>query len=199
MRHSSIAAALAFVVLPVVAQAQSTPSQPRFEVGTGIAADAWFSDGWSEGLVDLRLTGRLTRRFAVEFVTDLLARDLAPDHLYGLYVIQGTFLVHESAPRDLSVLATFGGLGGFERTRVRAMHDVAPDGRVWDYPARTYSEFSHPTEIVGGMAVQKVLGKHVAVRGDAQIVVCAYGEGAGFRGAIGLSVPLGHYPTATAR
>jgi hypothetical protein len=139
------------------------------------------------------VTGRLTPRFGIEFVTDILANDLSADRAYGVYILQGAYLVRGSRSGGLAVFATFGGLGGFERYRSRGGSWTAPDGQVYTWPAESRTEVYPATELVGGVAVQKVVAKYLAVRGDAQLIVCPHGAGVGMRLAAGVSVPLGSY------
>lgn len=194
-------AAVVFTAIPALAQdPPAARGLPRVEVGLGAGSGLWFGEEGALGALDLRITGRVTRRFGLEFVTDVFTSGLSADHVYGAYILEGTYLVHDSAAHDLGVSVTFGGLGGFERYRSHGGSWEAPDGRVYQWPAYTRTRFSGLTEIVGGIAVQKVLASHLAVRGDAQLIICPHGAGVGMRLAGGVSVPLGSYgPYAAAR
>jgi hypothetical protein len=190
-------AAVVLAAIPATAQvAPATRSLPRVEFGIGAGSASWFGEGHSLGAVDLRVTARLTRRFGVEFVTDVLTRRLSADRIYGIYILQGTYLAYQNAAGDLGLLATFGALGGFESYHTSGGSWTAPDGTVYGWPAASRTEVGPLTELVGGLAVQKVLARHLALRADAQVIVCAYGEGVGLRLAGGVSVPIGHYGTA---
>jgi len=187
-------AAVVIVAVPAFAQPPAAArTLPRIEFGLGAASGLWLGEAGNLGAIDLRITGRLTPRFGLEFLTDVLADEISVDHLYGLYILQGTYLVHGNAAGDLAVLATFGGLGGFERYRSRGGSWTGPDGKVYEWSAYSRTRISGLTELVGGVAVQKVVAKYLAVRGDAQLIVCPHGAGVGMRLAAGVSVPLGSY------
>jgi hypothetical protein len=69
---------------------------------------------------------------------------------------------------------------------------------VYEWSGYSRTRISGLTEIVGGVAVQKVLASHLAVRGDAQLIACPHGAGVGMRLAGGVSVPLGSYGSRAA-
>jgi hypothetical protein len=189
-------AAIALTAAPALAQGQpAAAGPPRVEIGLGAGSGSWLAEAENIGAFDLRITGRLTPRFGLEFVTDILAEELSTSRVYGLYIVQGTWLVRGHAAGGLALFATFGGLGGFERFRSSGGTWAGPDGHVYAWPASSRTRVSPLTEFVGGMAVQKVLARHLAVRGDAQLIVCPHGAGAGLRLAGGVSVPLGPYRT----
>jgi len=191
-------AAVVFTAIPALAQdPPAARSLPRVEVGLGAGSGLWFGEDASVGVLDLRVTGRLTRRFALEFVTDLLTGERGTGSVYGVYIAQGAYLAHYNAAARLDVLVTFGALGGFERYRSRGGSWTSPEGQVYEWPAYSRTRVSGLTEIVGGIAVQKVLASHLAVRGDAQLIICPHGAGVGMRLAGGVSVPLGSYGTRT--
>jgi hypothetical protein len=190
---------LAFVVVAgvvsapalVAAQSAEAAAAPRVEFGVGLATGGWFG-GQTAATIDLRATGRVTRRLAIEFVADVATRELGTDRLYGFYVLQGRWLLHEAAS-EWRVFATFGGIGAFQRYAFPEYRFIAPDGSVYSSPARTYRDITRPTEIVGGVAVEKTLTRHLAARADAQVIVCPHGAGAGMRIAGAIAVPLGSY------
>jgi hypothetical protein len=187
-------AAVVLVAVPALAQGPSAASSlPRVEFGLGAGSGLWLGEAGNVGAIDLRVTGRLTPRFGIEFVTDILANDLSADRAYGVYILQGAYLVGGSGSGGLAVFVTFGGLGGFERYRSRGGSWTAPDGQVYTWPAESRTEIYPATELVGGVAVQKVIARHLAVRGDAQLIICPHGAGVGLRLAGGVSVPLAGY------
>lgn len=194
MLRALTVAAVVIVAVPAFAQQPAAAhALPRVEFGLGAASGLWLGEAGNLGAIDLRITGRLTPRFGLEFVTDILADDLSADRAYGVYILQGAYLVRGSGSGGLAVFVTFGGLGGFERYRSRGGSWTAPDGQVYTWPAESRTEVYPATELVGGVAVQKVVAKYLAVRGDAQLIVCPHGAGVGMRLAAGVSVPLGSY------
>jgi hypothetical protein len=185
-------AALVLTPIPAFAQDPSAAcSLPRFEVGLGAGSGLWFGEQASLGAIDLRFSARVTRRFGLELVADVL--ELSADQAYGAYILQGTYVVHQNADRDLGVFVTFGSLGVFERYRSHGGSWVGPDGKVYAWSGDARTRVSGLTELVGGVAVQKVLASHLAVRGDAQLIICPHGAGVGMRLVGGVSVPLGSY------
>jgi hypothetical protein len=148
--------AVVLAAVPASAQeAPAAPNLPRVEFGLGAGSGLWLGEAAHVGAIDLRVTGRLTPRFGIEFVTDILANDLSADRAYGVYILQGAYLVRGSRSGGLAMFATFGGLGGFERYRSRGGSWTAPDGQVYTWPAESRTEVYPATELVGGVPCRR--------------------------------------------
>ena len=94
-------------------------------------------------------------------------------------------------PGKLQAAATFGGSGRFERTRTSEFRRTRPDGVEQVFPARTYTSGLPPIAPTVGVAFKYTLTPRVALRADAQAVLCPYFDAIGGMASAGVSIPIG--------
>ena len=172
---------LAALALPLSAAAQ-TPTRPRLELGAGFGVatmppdsfEAYPSGRGVSPRLNLRADGNLDQNWSVEVGLD------RPDaSAYDVFYIQGARVVPRASSGRTTVLATFG-LGWrlvSAQPPFNTRYTYLDDGR-------------------GGVAVQYLLGRYAAIRGDVQFMFYGVGDaGAAFgvRPMLGISIPIGHY------
>ena len=185
---------------PASSASSPAPAAPRVELGAG---GAWFLAANAPGaltLVDTRATLRLTRTWDVEGVVTLRPGD---NGYGGIYRIQARWrLPLRSSDGSLQTHLAFGGAGFILR---------------WSHPAYDYKDYythemrhvpaasgwnvDYPMYPTAAFGVQKVLGAHLAVRADLNVHfgVGDYGVSAVLLPTIGVSIPIGRYPSSRVR
>ncbi len=207
MRRSILALALV-VLVGGRAAAQSSP-----EIGGGLAFAGLVNGGdfWGEGLqhvgAGIQATLPFAQRFALELSTTLGGRALYPSRYGGAIVeggdvhrMEGLYAVAvrqrlSSTRPGLYAFATYGLAGFFGTTSYGAIRETYPNGRVYSYPASTYSRTVGPGFPIVGGGVQRELTPHLALRADAQVLFFLYIP-AGFRTSASMVVPLRRYGTS---
>jgi hypothetical protein len=203
MKHFTLSVA-AFIVAAAVsgAAAQDLASAapkpgPRVEVGAGAA---WYVDLNQDAPIafaDTRATVRVARNWDLEGAFNFRSFEQG---LGGIYRIQARWrLPVRSADGSLQAHLAFGGAGFISRWSIPAydyenyithemQHQPAASG--WNVDAPMY-----PTVAFG---VQKVLGAHLAIRADLNVGFGAgdYGISAVLLPTVGVSIPIGRYPSA---
>jgi hypothetical protein len=189
--------AVAFVLIGAAhagAQAARDPVRvPRFEVG-GQAALLFAAGG--DGFLGFdtgpRLTVNLTQRDAVEVATGALfpRGDVPP----GLYFLQYKRTLRLSTTRAGDRLFITVGTGGdFYYDHYGEQRETRPDGSVVVVPSRTDAGVDSPWLFTVGFGAERVVARYFASRVEAQVFGVRYG-GVGFRGLVGVTVPIGgHY------
>jgi hypothetical protein len=210
MRRSILAGALV-VFVGGRAAAQSSP-----EIGGGLAFADLVNGGdfWGEGLqhvgAAIHATLPFSQRFALEVSTTLGRRALYPSR-YGGAIVEGgdvhrteglfAIVVRQrlsSTRPGLHAFATYGLAGFFGTTSSGAIRETYPNGRVYSYPASTYSRTVGPGFPIVGGGFQKELTPHLALRADAQVLFFLFIP-AGFRTSASMVVPIGRFRTSRTR
>jgi hypothetical protein len=176
-------AAVIFTAAEVHAQPASLPT----EVGVGASVfvprpDDWITDDLTERAADFRITKPLSRNFAVEALVTVGRRNERFSSLTeGLYLIQVRQRLARLDRRTLHWFLTYGAGGyyAFVKDQRRSAHSA-------------YRTIDEPYNAFLGVAVQREIASHLAVRADAQIATVAYIP-IGSRYSVGLSVPFGRY------
>ena len=175
--------AMAFTAGEVRAQPARLPT----EVGLGASVfvprpDDWITDDLTEPAADFRITKTLSRNFAVEGLVAIGRRNEHFSSLTeGLYLLQVRQRLARVDRDTLHWFLTYGvgGYYAFVKDQRRSAHS-------------TYRTIDEPYNAFLGVAVQREITSHLAVRADAQIATVVYIP-IGSRYSIGLSVPIGSY------
>ena len=187
MRQTILAAVLAFSPVPAVAQ----PSErvvPRVEFGLGMGGAVHpHLDGTSAA--HARIGVGITPRFGVEtvvYAVDSRFGGNSPD-LY--YSVQGRYALSSTTDR-LAMSVTFGGSGKRETYRTRESRFRAPNGVEYFSPARTIVSTMPPIAPTVGVAIHYAITRRIAVRLDAQAVVCPYFDAVGTLASASVVIPI---------
>lgn len=178
--------ALASVVLTAGA-AHAQPATLPTEVAIGASVfvprpDDWITDDLTEPAADFRVTKTLSRNFAVEGILTAGRRHERFSTLTeGLYLIQIRQRLVRLDRAQLHWFLTYG-IGGY--------YAFVKD--QWRSPDSSYRTIDEPYNAFLGLAFQRELSSHLAIRADAQIATVAYLP-IGSRYAVGVSVPIGSY------
>jgi hypothetical protein len=171
---------LAFTDCAAATLCAQGPGRPPLEFGVGLTAaginDVDFIDLRLAGpALDLRVTLPLTPRFAFE-ATATVAGDTTASvrQTAGLYTLQIRQRIARASTGRSQVFVTYGGTGNYSRV---------------SGPHYAYNATDPPVFTTAGVSFQQTLGRHVAVRFDAQAITLLYLPLAA-RVSAGLSIPL---------
>jgi len=173
---------------------------PRVELGAGGAWYVGVSQDAPIAFADTRATVRVSRGWDLEGAINFRSFD---QNLGGIYRIQARWrLPLRSSDGSLQTHLAFGGAGFILR---------------WSHPAYDYKDYythemrhvpaasgwnvDYPMYPTAAFGVQKVLGAHLAVRADLNVHfgVGDYGVSAVLLPTIGVSIPIGRYPSSRVR
>lgn len=177
--------AFAAAILPAraaLAQPAALPTEAAIGASLFVPRpDDWSTDDLTEPSVDLRFTKPLSRNLAIE---GILTAGRRAESLFsrtdGLYLIQIRQRLARFDRDTMHWFVTYG-VGGY--------YAFVSDKRVFDSNYRTIDE---PYNAFLGIAVQREVSPHLAVRADAQLATVAYIP-IGSRYSVGLAVPIGRY------
>jgi hypothetical protein len=189
MRRSILAIILVISPLPALAQ-QTGPAFPRFDIGIGAGGAVVPHGRRRPALVQGRVGVGTNGRWGVEGVVAVPDGRFDVDDFDLFYTIQGRYWL-TSSPGKLQAAVTLGGSGEFERTRTSEFRRTRPDGVEQVFPARTYTSGLPPIAPTVGVAFQYALTPRVALRADAQAVLCPYFDAVGGMASAGVSIPIG--------
>ena len=136
----------------------------------------------------------VTRRDAVELVADVVAGSERVG-VNGLYFLQYKGVLREGSPQRSAVFWTAAAGGAFRYFRVSERRDERADGSTVIHPQSRYAELTKPFFVGAGIGTEQVLARYAAFRAEAQFLVPS-AVAVGFRGVIGVSIPLGGYRDA---
>jgi hypothetical protein len=191
--RSTVILALATILVALPASAQDA-RVPRLEIGGNLSGvlTAFFEDEGPFMLLGVgpRLTVNMTRRVALEVLTDVIGPKLNSQRT-GLYLAQVKFpFMTTRGGGTLSL--TLGALGVASYRQYGEVRKPRPDGSILVHPGYRRFRATPPNNVAAGIAREEALGRHVSGSLAAHMLV---GPGTGFsvRLAAGLSFGPGGY------
>jgi hypothetical protein len=197
MRNSILVAVVAIAML----LGRQADAWAQAEIGGSIGGLGINSTaGGSIVLADARVTARISERFAVEGLLDVMP-DRDTTSTRGLYAIQVRQRIVHASSATQEIFVTYGGASTYNHFPRTVYQYTSSDHSQVEYvsPARTNFYPAVPILPMIGVGVHHVVNPHLALRLDAQAIVVPYPVLV-TRLTGGVSVPLGRYSThSTAR
>lgn len=189
-----ITAATVIVLSATAALAQNT--RPPVEAGIGISAivSVPYEDFGVSGQTpsgDFRVTVPVTPRFSLEGQLTVAPRtDHYGRQVEGLYIIAVKQRIARGTRGGFHPFVSYGAAGYFEHRRVNPYTVTLPNGDVTSYPGFSYTSIDEPYGTFVGGGVQHAFSRHLAVRGEAQLLTFLWIP-LGVRFSTSVSVPIG--------
>jgi hypothetical protein len=188
MHRTILAVVLSFSPAQAFAE-QSERVIPRVEVGLGASAAIHPHGFDSVSGAQTRVGVGVTQRFGVEAVVGFEGWRFDSNDLEFVYTLQGRYALSPN-PSRLAASVTFGATGIMERYRTQDARYRLPTGAEVFVPARTVVNTLPPVAPTVGVAVHYAVTRRIAVRADAQAVLCPYVDAVGTMVSAGVAIPI---------
>jgi hypothetical protein len=193
---SLVVMALACSPAPATAQdsVPAAPDKPRLEIGAG--ASIFFSGGtipYTTWMVDTRVGVKVNRVWSVEGLVHFMP-DSSAD-VAGYYRAHALWRIGRGRVQPF---VAFGGAGEFSRYSWPEYHYTDyQTGEPRVIPAGTTFSMTAPFYPTAAVGLEKALSPHLAIRVEltAAFGINDYGVAVALVPAVGLSFPLGRYPS----
>lgn len=190
------------IVLLTLTSSESSAqtSRPPVEAGVGLSglvAVPYEDFGVPEQspAADFRVTVPISPRFSIEGQMSLTHHGgQFGSGVDSLYMIQVKQRIASGTRGGFHPFLTYGALGFLEHERVNPYTVTLPNGTATSSAGFSYTSVDEPYGLVVGGGVQQQIGKHLAVRAEAQMMSFLWIP-LGARFSATLSVPFGSYPT----
>jgi hypothetical protein len=173
------------------AAAQSTRPPVEAGIGLGAIASVPYEDFGVSGQspsADVRVTVPVSPRFSLEGQLTVAPRnDRYGRQVEGLYLIAVKQRIARGTRGGFHPFVSYGAAGYFEHRRVNPYS--SPNGDV-TYPGFSYTSIDQPYGTFIGGGVQHAFTRHVAIRGEAQLLTLLWLP-LGVRFSTSVSIPLG--------
>jgi hypothetical protein len=188
-----IAAAMVMLTA-TAASAQSTRPPIEAGIGFGAIASVPYEDFGVPGespSADVRVTVPVSPRFSLEGqLTIAPSSDRYGRQVEGLYLIAVKQRIARGTRGGFHPFVSYGAAGYFEHRRVNPYSVTLPSGDVTTYPGFSYTSIDQPYGTFVGGGVQHAFSRHVAIRGEAQLLTFLWIP-LGVRYSTSVSIPLG--------